>query len=101
MSNPRDRLVEDELKDLYLNQGLSTTEIAERYNVGASTVRRRLDELGIPTRSRGPKGSRLLPHDEINEALLRELYLEQKLSIPQIAEQCGWGRETIRLKRKN
>ncbi len=98
MSNLRDTLSEAQLRDLYLTQGLTVAEISAQLNISPATIRRRLTDLGIPSRSRGPKGSRLLPHGEINEQLLRELYLEQKLSIPQIAEQCGWGRETIRLK---
>lgn len=98
MSNQRETITESQLRDLYLNQGLTVAEISAQLNISPSTIRRRLTDLNIPARSRGPKGSRLLPHNEINEELLRDLYLEQKLSIPQIAEQCGWGRETIRLK---
>lgn len=89
-------LPEDELRELYVNQSLTMEEIAARYNVGASSVRRRLGELGVVSRARGPKGSQLLPHHEMKESDLREMYLEQKLSIPQIAELAGWGRETVR-----
>lgn len=90
------KLPEEQVRDLYVNRGLTMTEIAERFNVGASSVRRRLGEMGVVSRARGPKGSRALPHHEIGEQDLRELYLEQKLSIPQIAELAGWGRETVR-----
>jgi hypothetical protein len=96
MFHRKANLPEEELRDLYVNQGLTMTEIAERYNVGASSVRRRLGELGVVSRARGPKGSSLLPHREFGESDLREWYLEQKLSIPQIAELAGWGRETVR-----
>jgi transcriptional regulator with XRE-family HTH domain len=92
----RHKLPADELRELYTNQGLTMTEIAEQFNVSETTVRRRLNELGIISRSRGPKVSRDLSHLELTEDALRELYLERKLSIPQIAELCGWGRETIR-----
>lgn len=98
MSNLRETVSEAKLRELYLTQGLTVTEISSQLNISPTTIRRRLSDLGIAAPSRGPKGSRLLPHDEINEALSRDLYLEQKLSIPQIAEQCGWDRETIRLK---
>lgn len=98
MFKPRTHLSDEELRDLYLAQGLTMTEIAARLNVGESTIRRKLAVLGITSRARGPKGSRLLPHQELTESLLRQLYLEEKLSIPQIAEQYGWGRETIRLR---
>lgn len=96
MFGKRVKLPIDELRALYVEQGMTTTEIAEHYGVGASTVRRALEAIGVDIRPRGPKGSRELPHLEINEQLLRELYLEQKLSIPQIGELYGWGRETIR-----
>lgn len=89
-------LPEDELRELYVNQSLTMEEIAARYNVGASSVRRRLGEMGVVSRARGPKGLQLLPHHEMKESDLREMYLEQKLSIPQIAELAGWGRETVR-----
>jgi AraC-like DNA-binding protein len=92
----RHKLPADELRELYTNQGLTMTEIAEQFNVSETTVRRRLNELGIISRPRGPKVSRDLSHLELTEDALRELYLERKLSIPQIAELCGWGRETIR-----
>lgn len=98
MSNLRETVSEAKLRELYLTQGLTVAEISAQLHISPSTIRRRLSDLGIAARSRGPKGSRLLPHGEINEQLLRQLYLEQKLSIPQIAEQCGWGRETVRLK---
>lgn len=98
MFNRKANLPEEELRELYVNQGLTMTEIAERFGVGASSVRRRLDEMGVVSRARGPKGSRILPHHELTEADLREMYLEQKLSIPQIAEMSGWGRETVRLR---
>jgi predicted DNA-binding protein YlxM (UPF0122 family) len=96
--NRKANLPEDQLRDLYLQQGLTMTEIAERFNVGETTVRRRLSELGVLSRPRGPKVSAHLPHLELTESTLRNLYLEQKLSIPQIAEHYGWGRETVRLK---
>lgn len=96
MFNRRANLPQDELRSLYVEQGWTTTEIAEHYGVGASTVRRALGAIGVEIRSRGPKGSRELPHLELTESLLRDLYLEQKRSIPQIAELYGWGRETIR-----
>lgn len=96
MFKRRANLSENELYELYVNQCLTMAEIAERYNIGESSVRRKLHALGVVTRPRGPKSSRNLPHHELDEAALRELYLEKKLSIPQIAELYGWGRETVR-----
>ncbi len=96
MFGKRVQLPTDELRALYVEQGWTTKEIAEHYGVGASTVRRALEASGVEIRPRGPKGSHQLLHLEINEQLVRELYLERKLSIPQIGELYGWGRETIR-----
>jgi hypothetical protein len=98
MFGKRVQLPTGELRDLYIEQGWTTTEIADHYGVGASTVRRALEAIGVDIRPRGPIGSRKLPHLELTESLLRDLYLEQKRSIPQIAELYGWGRETIRLR---
>ncbi len=45
----------DELFDLYVKQGLSTTQIAEQFNVGITVVLTRLREHAITVR---PKGGR-------------------------------------------
>jgi DNA-binding MarR family transcriptional regulator len=73
MFNRRKHTSDEELRELYINQGLTMNEIATRLNVSPSTIRRRLGELGVVSRSTGPKGSRILPHNEITEELLREL----------------------------
>jgi hypothetical protein len=43
---------EPELRVLYLNEKLSTYEIARRFNCSAATIRKRLHIFGIPLRSR-------------------------------------------------
>jgi hypothetical protein len=96
MFNRRINLPEDELRDLYLNQGLTMAEIAARFNVGATSVRRKLHEMGVVSRPRGPKGSRESAQHTLTSDELRELYIERKLSIPQIAELYGCANETIR-----
>lgn len=52
--NPRRELDADELERLYVNECLTIEEIAARLECGATTIRRRLGELGIATRPRGP-----------------------------------------------
>jgi LAGLIDADG-like domain len=42
------------LRQMYLDERLSTTEIARRLGCGTSTVTRRLHSLGVPRRRRGP-----------------------------------------------
>ena len=53
--NLRSAISADELKRLYLDDGLTIEEIATRFNCGATTIRRRMGELGIPTRRRGSR----------------------------------------------
>ena len=47
----------DEIKYLYLDEGWTMAELAEHYGCGEMTIRRRLDDLGIPARPRGPQVS--------------------------------------------
>lgn len=91
-------LPDDELRALYLEQGLTMTELAARFGVGESSIRRRLNALLIPTRPRGPMGSRPSARITLTPIGLRALYIEQKLSIPQIAELYCCANETIRLR---
>lgn len=44
-------VTKDELFDLYINQGLSTRDIATKFNIGQTTVRRYLVKYEIPTRT--------------------------------------------------
>ena len=44
-------MTKENLIELYINQELSTRDIAKIYNVGQTTVRRKLSEFEIETRS--------------------------------------------------
>src|SRR5688572_20602052 len=44
---------QEELKRLYVDERLTTTEIAARLGCGPTTIRRRLNRFDIATRSRG------------------------------------------------
>lgn len=57
--NLRREIKPDELKRLYVDDGLTIEEIATRFRCGATTIRRRLDDLGLATR---PRGSHPDPH---------------------------------------
>lgn len=52
--NVREKISQDELRRLYLDEHRTTTEIAKHFQCGESTIRRRMEELGIEARSRGP-----------------------------------------------
>lgn len=52
--NFRSNISADELKRLYLDEGLTIDEIAARFGLCHTSVRRRMDDLGMGARPRGP-----------------------------------------------
>ena len=52
--NLRDNIEFDELKRLYFDEGLTLEEIAARFECSPTTIRRRMDDLGLAARPRGP-----------------------------------------------
>jgi hypothetical protein len=52
--NLRVAVSEDELRDLYLTQGLTIEQIATRFSLAPTTISRRFTDLGIRARRRGP-----------------------------------------------
>jgi transposase-like protein len=80
--------VDTELWRCYHEEGLSTAELAARHGVSTTTVRRWLDNAGVPRRaagrsSRAPSGEKL-----------RRLYEDEGLSTTQIAQRHGVGQST-------
>jgi hypothetical protein len=77
-----------ELRRLYWDEGLSTTEIGGRLGVSHETVRRWMNADGIarrpPAASGGGCPSPLRPDPEE----LRRLYWEEGLSCPEIGRRC-------------
>lgn len=53
--NLRTKISESDLRQLYLDEHWTIQELAEHFQIGETTIRRRMDELGIPTRARGPE----------------------------------------------
>lgn len=66
------------LEELYLDEGLNTTEIGERFDCNPETVRTWMDRHDIPREREVPAYH--------NEATLRELYCERRLSARETAE---------------
>src|SRR5437660_11857905 len=52
--NLREAIPEWQLRELYVTQALTIEQVAGRFGVGATTIGRRLRELGIRARPRGP-----------------------------------------------
>ena len=58
--NLRREIDADEIRRLYVDEGWTMAELAEHYGCSETTIRRRLDELGIATHPRGPRLSQFL-----------------------------------------
>ena len=80
MNKPKIEISKDKLKDLYLNKGLSSEGIAQKFNYCKSAILKKLHQYDIPLRKAG-KRKIFIPEEKI-----RELYKIQKLSIYKIAE---------------
>ncbi len=92
------------LAHLYVCAGLSTYRVGQLTGLDRQRVTRLLRRAGVLLRPRGAGGSR--PHTRSADppdmaALLRELYVHQRLSTPQIGELLGIpeGRVRDRLRR--
>jgi len=70
------------LKELYVNQGLSTYKIAKKFNCYATVIQDRLKEYGIALRK--PKERIIIPKDK-----LEQLYCSENLSTQKIAKKLG------------
>lgn len=81
---------EEVLRELYVEQGLSDTEVAEELGCNRSTVNSWLIRLDIETRDSGGGGG---PWQ--NEERLRELYLEEDLTVMEIADRLDCSHGTI------
>lgn len=75
-----------ELKSLYLDKKLSTSEIAEKFSCSKNTIVKRLHAYNIPFR-----GERVsIPRDE-----LKNLYVEEKKTTYEIAKRFDCGPNTV------
>ena len=57
-TNKRHAVDEAELQNLYCDEGWSMERLAAHYGLGQSTIKRRLAEVGIAARARGPRVDR-------------------------------------------
>lgn len=79
----------EDLCRLYVEEKLSSSQIAERYHCSASAVYKKLREMGVEMRPRGHLPLEL-PDDEIVR-----LYTEEKLGSSAIAKRFGVNTQTI------
>lgn len=71
-----------EMRRLYVDEQLSTTQIADRAGLSPATVWKRLVDAGVQMRQRGVQ-------PQLSDDELRHLYIEQRLSTLQIAARTG------------
>ncbi|HTJ74542.1 MAG TPA: hypothetical protein VL337_04185 [Acidimicrobiales bacterium] len=87
-------LTRDLLEDLYVNQALSMPTIVRVLgDFSVTTIREALLREGIPIR--GPRYTSTTPMPELTEALLRAMYLDQRLRVHEIAERLGYARAAV------
>lgn len=80
---------EKKVRELYHEQGLTQAEIAERFGCHRKTILRQMREMGVRTKHE----KRDRPWED--EATMRELYLEKRLSLSETARRLGASSETI------
>ena len=88
-NNYNDDLNDDEIIDLYVNQGLNTVEIADKYNTNPNLINHRLNKHGVDT-SRG-----LNKRPDLNDDEIIDLYVNQGLSTLKIANKYNTNHSTI------
>lgn len=91
---------EARMRELYREKRLSQSEIAEKLDCDVSTVEKWMKRHGISGRDTGKAVSIAMnggqTHDVLsNEALLRDLYREQKLTCEEIADRIGSTTRTV------
>lgn len=72
---------EDELSEMYVDRGMTITEIAEKFDCHNATISNKLREFGIE--AKGPNHGRAI---QIPEDELRELYVEEEWTTYELGE---------------
>lgn len=88
---------EETLRSLYVGEGKSISQVADELDTSYSTVYRWMERHNIPKRqatqdTNGPWR---------DKETLEELYIEQRLTIPEVAEELECGKTTIHRWLKN
>jgi predicted nucleic acid-binding Zn ribbon protein len=92
----------EELIDLYINQGMSINAISKKYNCDFRTVKKRLEEYNIPTRSRKEQREKEV-EIKLGFPLTSEMIMEkinEGLLITQAADFFNVNHKTVRKRLK-
>lgn len=85
----------EKMVDMYVNQKMSSTKIGEIMEVTKQTILNKLKELGVKIRTREENQT-----IELDIVKLENMYVNQKMSCPEIGEIMGVSRKTIAKKLK-
>lgn len=87
----------DRLRSLYHDEQLSQNDIADRWDTSRDVIGRWMSRHGIETRDRSEATRLGVASDDPwkDPDVLRELYIEQRLTQPEIADRLGCGDSTI------
>lgn len=92
----REDIDTNKLKELYLDEKLSSPQIAKKFNCSEQTVRRRLRTIGcIRNPSEATKLSRPTYRNDLDDNTIKSLYINEKLSAVQVARRLGCSVNTI------
>lgn len=88
-------LDDKEIKRLYIEERLSTTQIGEKFGVNSDTINRRLKKQRVKVRHKNTR-------DDLDDKEIKRLYIEEGLSTVQIGKKLGTTDPTIskRLKKQ-
>jgi hypothetical protein len=87
---PASEIPEDEVRRLYCDERLSTSQIARRLGWSDTAVRNRLIALGIPRRTPWARNAVACDIDEV-----QRLYVDERLSAMAISKQLGCSERSI------
>jgi len=79
------------LRKLHWDEGLSVSDIADKFDVSYATVYRHMEKHDIERRTANQDKE----GDWKNKEVLRRLYVENGLSIPEVADELGCGKTTV------
>lgn len=86
---------EDVLRELYVEDGLSSMDIADKFGVEDNTIRDFLREFGIEIRSTKESHRRKIPKELRDEGKLRELYEDLDMRDAEIGDMLGVSQPTV------
>jgi len=84
------KISKEELDDLYINQKMSSREIAKKLEISHRTVLDRMEKFGIKRRTRNE-----VKKLSIDKKMLEDLYVNQRLSLREVAKKLGVSTRTI------